>query len=338
VPVPAGSRTLTAPPFNPYQVPPPNFQSRPHHSKRLPDPVELANRLEEARTSAKLLEQVVACTPPSEVLANDLIKEFADRCASASRSIQAYMNAENPGPDDDTMESLIDTNEQLQNALNQHHRAVLQARKHANLLAADSDGDARSHTSSPHHDPPIRIGGQPQSQSQSLQSRPAPALPVRRALVSGSSSESSSIGNGKGKAHLDVYDRAALASSSAAPAPAAAVAGPSRSATDTPHRRDSTDDDDGQDPFRDPPPAPPPKAGASSSKPLDGGPPRLSYEPFHPGFGGAGGSTIADRGTKGEKGREKEPVTQVSDDDDDDGYGATPKAKGEGGWGGAARY
>jgi hypothetical protein len=331
MPAPAGSRSVNAPPFNPYQAPAPNFQSRSHHSKRLPDPVELANRLEEARTSAKLLEQVVACTPPSEVLANDLIKEFADRCASASRSIQAYMNAENPGPDNDTMESLIDTNEQLQNALNQHHRAVLQARKHANLLAADGDGDARSNTSSPHHNPPI--GGH--SQPQSLQSRPAPSLPVRRALVSDSSSDSNSNSNGKGKAHLDVYDRAALASSSSA-----AVAGPSRSATGTPHRHDTTtddDDDDGQDPFRDPPPA-----QASSSKPLDGGPPRLSYEPFHPGFGGGGGSTIADRGTgtgtgtgTGEKGREKEPVTPVSDDDD--GYEATPKAKGEGGWGGA-RY
>lgn len=311
MPGPAGPRTLNAPPFNPYQ-PPTNFQPRPHHSKRLPDPVELANRLEEARTSAKLLEQVVACTPPSEVLANDLIKEFADRCASASRSIQAYMNAENPGPDNDTMESLIDTNEQLQNSLNQHHRAVLQARKHANLLAAD--GDARSSTSSPpHHDPHQRqLPSPPIGQ---LLSRPVPPIPSR---------SSDSNGNGKGKAHLDVYDRAAMSS--------AAAAGPSRSATNTPnHHHDS--DDDNEDPFRDPPPQ---QQGSSSSTTKPDGPPRLSYEPFHPGFGaagGSGGSTIADR-VRGEKAREKaQPVADVSDDEDD-GYRATPKGKGEGGWGG----
>jgi hypothetical protein len=39
------------------------------------------------------------------------------------------MQSDNPAPDNDTMESLIDTNEQLQTALNQHQRAVLNARK-----------------------------------------------------------------------------------------------------------------------------------------------------------------------------------------------------------------
>lgn len=85
--------------------------------------------MEEARTSAKLLEQVVMNTPSNEMLNNDLIKEFADRCRGASRSIQGYMQIDNPSPDNETMESLIDTNEQLQTALNQHQRAVLSARK-----------------------------------------------------------------------------------------------------------------------------------------------------------------------------------------------------------------
>ncbi|ELQ36702.1 hypothetical protein OOU_Y34scaffold00645g9 [Pyricularia oryzae Y34] len=106
-----------------------NYFSRHHTNRRLPEPIELANRLEEARTSAKLLQQVVACTPPAEVLDHELIQEFANRCLSASRSIQGYMTAENPSPDNDTMESLIDTNEQLQTALNLHQRAVLNARK-----------------------------------------------------------------------------------------------------------------------------------------------------------------------------------------------------------------
>ncbi|CAH0044654.1 unnamed protein product [Clonostachys solani] len=110
-----------------------NYFARNHNNKRLPDPVELASRLEEARTSAKLLEQVVMNTPPAEMLQNELIREFADRCQSASRSIQGYMTAENPTPDNQTMESLIDTNEQLQTALNQHRRAVLNARKQLGL-------------------------------------------------------------------------------------------------------------------------------------------------------------------------------------------------------------
>ena len=39
------------------------------------------------------------------------------------------MIAENPAPDNDTMETLIETNDQLAKALSQHQRAILQARK-----------------------------------------------------------------------------------------------------------------------------------------------------------------------------------------------------------------
>ncbi|KAJ8125206.1 hypothetical protein O1611_g8433 [Lasiodiplodia mahajangana] len=83
--------------------------------------------------------QVVTNTPPGEILGNDLIKEFAERCQSASRSIQGYMASENPAPDNETMEALIDTNEQLQNALNLHQRATLNARKHVASLATDNN-------------------------------------------------------------------------------------------------------------------------------------------------------------------------------------------------------
>ncbi|PHH84356.1 hypothetical protein CDD83_2068 [Cordyceps sp. RAO-2017] len=68
-----------------------NYFAKSHSNNRLPNAVELASRLEEARTSAKLLEQVVMNTPPAEMLQNDLIREFANRCLSASRSIQGYM-------------------------------------------------------------------------------------------------------------------------------------------------------------------------------------------------------------------------------------------------------
>lgn len=223
--------TLVNPPFwpqQPGQAPQQGYYPPSHH-KRLPDPVELANRLEEARTSAKLLEQVVACTPSSEVLANDLIKEFAERCTSAAKSIQTYMAAENPGPDNDTMESLIDTNEQLQQALNHHRRAVLQAKKQLSSSPTrnNNDDDDRSSTSSRMRQ--IQQRHQDNSQPSPLsRDRSLPPLP----------------GNGKGKANLDLsFD-------------IPSIAGPSRSATGTPGgRRDTDTDDDGQDPFRDPPEA-----------------------------------------------------------------------------------
>ncbi|KAK4102780.1 hypothetical protein N658DRAFT_514918 [Parathielavia hyrcaniae] len=296
---------MMAPPFNPYQPPQPAASHpRQHHSKRLPDPIELTNRLEEARTSAKLLEQVVACTPPSEVLANDLIKEFAERCLSASRSIQGYMNAENPAPDNDTMESLIDTNEQLQQALNHHHRALLQAKKQL------GQGDARSSTSSPapqshhHHQ-------QQQPPPAGQQSRTGPPAPPRKPIAGSS--------NGKGKANLNTYDTLA-------------IAGPSRSASGTPVRHGTDDtDDESQDPFRDPPTEqqqqPP---SGSSSRPADGAL-RLSFEPFHPGFSGGGGASLGTAGATAattDK-RRADPVTPVSDNDEvDDAYGATPKKEG----------
>lgn len=116
-----------APPINPQAQQ--NYFARNHKNRSLPPPHELYSRIEEAKTSASLLSQVVQSTSPSELLSNELVREFADRCQSASRSIQAYMIAENPSPDNATMETLIETNEQLSKAMNQHQRAILNARK-----------------------------------------------------------------------------------------------------------------------------------------------------------------------------------------------------------------
>jgi len=117
---------MNVPPFDPNSQ---NYFSRNHHIRKLPPPHELSARIEEARNSAQLLSQVVQSTPPSELLDNDLVREFSDRCQIASRSVQAYMTAENPAPDNDTMETLIDTNDRLSKALSQHQRGVLNARK-----------------------------------------------------------------------------------------------------------------------------------------------------------------------------------------------------------------
>ncbi|KAI9709101.1 MAG: hypothetical protein M1820_003547 [Bogoriella megaspora] len=135
-------RTLNAPGWNPNGPPIPpsaqalsgssNYFARNHSAPRgLPAPVELAGRVEEAKTSAKLLQQLVQSTPPEEVLSNDLIKEFAERCQSAQRSMQGYINCDNPPPDHDTLQTLIETNEQLSLATSKHQRAVLSARRAA---------------------------------------------------------------------------------------------------------------------------------------------------------------------------------------------------------------
>jgi hypothetical protein len=105
-----------------------NYQ-RSHREHGLPPPAELAARIEEAKTSAKLLQQLVQSTPPSELQDNDLIKEFSERCQTAQRSVQGYINSTNPSPDDDTMQTLIETSEQLSLAASKHQRAVLQARR-----------------------------------------------------------------------------------------------------------------------------------------------------------------------------------------------------------------
>lgn len=162
-----------------------NYFSRNHHSRRLPAPHELSSRIEEARTSAGLLSQVVQSTPPSELLSNDLVREFADRCQSASRSIQAYMVAENPSPDNDTMETLIETNEQLGKAMSQHQRAVLSARKAAGLgNGSPSPSPSAAAFSPPAGPPPNRTGsgfaappGPPPSQTKPQTRKSVPKIP-----------------------------------------------------------------------------------------------------------------------------------------------------------------
>ena len=120
-------RTLNAPPYDQNQQQ--NYFARNHRPGGLPSPHELVHRIEEAKASAKLLLQVVQSTPPGEMLGNDLIKEFAERCQSASRSIQGYIHSDNPAPDDDTMLTLIETNDELSQAMSKHQRALLQARR-----------------------------------------------------------------------------------------------------------------------------------------------------------------------------------------------------------------
>lgn len=198
------------------------------------------------------------------MLDNDLVKEFADRCLSASRSIQGYMVAENPSPDNETMESLIDVNEELQQALNNQKRAMLSARKELGL------GD-RSQNPSPQPGPEVNGFSRPPLPGSSGSSSGAvPLVPWV------------SADNGKGKGRQDAYDYDydydEFVAPSSGPPPGHSEAGPSRSANVTPA-------DEGQDPFHDPSFATSStsssgrgKAAATSEEPA------YAQEPFHPGF------------------------------------------------------
>lgn len=125
----------------------PNFPDpRQRSGRQLPNAVELASRVEEARNTAKILLQLVQSTPPAELLNNELIKEFNERCQSASRSMQVYISCQDPAPDHDTMQTLIETNEQLSLAMSRYQRAVLAARRELGVPASPPPQESTGHS------------------------------------------------------------------------------------------------------------------------------------------------------------------------------------------------
>lgn len=107
-----------------------------------------------------MLLQFVQSTPPAEILDNELMREFSQRCQNASGAIQSYIHAKNPAPDEDTLLTLIESNDELSVALSKHQRAILNARK----ALGGSNGQS----------PPLSDEIAPDSDS----SRPVPAPPV----------------------------------------------------------------------------------------------------------------------------------------------------------------
>lgn len=250
-----------------------NYFARAHSNRRLPNPVELASRLEEARTSAKLLSQVVLNTSPEDLLNNDLVKEFADRCQSASRSMQMYMVAEDPAPDNDTMESIIETNEQLQTSLNQHQRAVLSARKKLGLNVQSEHNSptvmspALGFDSTPPVPPPNSRPAAPPQQPQEV---PPPQN-------QSSSSISKLFSRKTPKNKEDAFQPPP------GPPPPAAPPKHQLSPPTVPALAGRSEE---EDPFRDPQPDvdPTPQRKSPSANELPTGEPRLAIEPYHPGF------------------------------------------------------
>ncbi|KAF9247713.1 hypothetical protein DTO006G1_6008 [Penicillium roqueforti] len=182
----------------PPRVPP---RSRPHQqpyglsrapTNTLPTPVELAARIEEARNSAKLLTQFVQSTPPIELENNDLIKEFVDRCTTGSRVVQGYIHATNPAPDEDTLLTLIETNEEISVALSQQQRAMLKARK---IRGSSSPSSSNLNSPSPTSQvvapgvtnfspPPVAPAGISTRSSESPAQLPSPTMTGGRPLAS----------------------------------------------------------------------------------------------------------------------------------------------------------
>lgn len=120
------------PPYDPNaSIPPSQQQSsqRVFTRNQLPPPFELSSRIEEARNTAKILLQLIQSTAPEDVMQNELIREFSERCQSAQRSMQGYINCDSPAADHDTLQTLIETNEQLSLAMSRYQRAILSARR-----------------------------------------------------------------------------------------------------------------------------------------------------------------------------------------------------------------
>ncbi|RHZ62312.1 VHS and GAT domain-containing protein [Aspergillus thermomutatus] len=140
------------------------MQSSARPASSLPPPDELAARVTEAKTSAKLLLQFVQSTTPAEFNENELIKEFCTRCQTASRAIQNYIHSTNPAPDENTLQTLIETNDELSVALSKYQHAFLSARKATGNSGSQSPVSSNEAT----------VSGI---------NRPLPALPVPRGQV-----------------------------------------------------------------------------------------------------------------------------------------------------------
>ncbi|KAI1619636.1 hypothetical protein EDD37DRAFT_642765 [Exophiala viscosa] len=166
-----------------YRVPPPPSgqytQSSGRRRDALPPPDELVSRIEEAKTTARLLVQTVQSTPSAELLSTDLVQEFAERARSAQRSIQGYLNCQHPAPDPDTTLTLIETNDLLNIAMSKHQRAVLQARK-SNGLATPSPQPEQEPAQNPLSMPQHNLGQNVYSDSSLTDQRPYATSPPRR--------------------------------------------------------------------------------------------------------------------------------------------------------------
>lgn len=151
----------------------------------LPNPSELAARIEEARNSAQLLSQFVQTTPQAEIEENDLIKEFLDRCRSSTRLIQSYIHSANPAPDEDTLLTLIEVNDEISMAISQQQRAMLKARKARGSATPNSSSVNSPSPPSSETVPSSTTGSVPTEAPRAPQQQPAPPSELSSSVISG---------------------------------------------------------------------------------------------------------------------------------------------------------
>jgi hypothetical protein len=130
---------------------------------------------------------------------NELIKEFVDRCQTSSRLIQGYIRCINPAPDEATLLTLIEANDEISVAISGQQRGLLKARKARGSAAASpaspaSPASSNDTTSATLNRPfssefPQEQQG-PQPASTRLSELPAPA-----AAMSGARSETNTNQN-----------------------------------------------------------------------------------------------------------------------------------------------
>ncbi|KAK1148562.1 hypothetical protein N8T08_009569 [Aspergillus melleus] len=182
------------------QGPRSNYFNIRQNNASLPPPDELAARVSEAKTSAKLLIQFVQSTPPAEYLENELIKEFSDRCRVASRAMEKYIHSTDPTPDEDTLMTLIEANDELSVALSKHQHAILKARKTMGQAGSQSpsSSDDTSASGALRPVPPPPPVSQWQTQSPPGPSA-APALPPAAPMMTPAAGFPPSTNNGAGQ-------------------------------------------------------------------------------------------------------------------------------------------
>ncbi|KAK9319573.1 hypothetical protein V1517DRAFT_332110 [Lipomyces orientalis] len=86
---------------------------------------KLEDVVEEAKTSASLLRQVVSSTPPVQISGSPLVMEFYERCVQLSSKIQSYLSRDSVPPLDESMIlTLISANDTIGTALEAHTAAL----------------------------------------------------------------------------------------------------------------------------------------------------------------------------------------------------------------------
>lgn len=139
-----------------------------------PSPENLASRLREARTSARLLQQVVDTAAPDDINGNDLMRELAERCQHASAALQSVIGGDNVARTDSVVLSSIEANDLLTSALSNYHRAAIQARRNSNPTSSQTTSDttlSSAPTSLQAPQPPAKVSSRDGGQTSSTRHR-----------------------------------------------------------------------------------------------------------------------------------------------------------------------